>query len=59
MIVKVSDGPGHGIPPLINVGVTVIIASRGDPVKFLASNEGIDPFPEAPSPILVLVLDQL
>ena len=59
MIVKISGRPKHGIPPLVNVGVTVIVASTGDPLEFLAVNKGIDPFPEAPSPILVLVFDQL
>ena len=56
VILKVSDGPSHEIPPLLKVGVTVIIDVTGDVVLLLALNE-ISPFPGATNPMSLLSFD--
>jgi hypothetical protein len=59
VIVKVLGVPVQLMPPLANVGVTVIVAICGvDPV-LMAVNDGIVAVPLAPRPIVVLLLVQL
>ena len=58
-MVNVSDGPVHGVPPFVNVGVTFIVATTGAPVVLDAINVEILPVPEAANPILVSEFVQL
>lgn len=59
MIVKLLVGPLQLIPPLVNVGVIVIVAVTGvDPV-LIAVNDGIVLVPLAANPMLVLLFVQL
>ena len=58
VIVKVCEGPGHIVLPLVLSGVTVIVAVIGLPVAFVAVKE-ILPVPVAGNPIVVLLLVQL
>ena len=59
LMVKVFDGPLQLVPPLVKVGVTVMVAMTGlDPVLVVV-NEGILPVPEAASPIEGAELVQL
>ena len=55
VMVYVTDGPLHAP----NVGVTVIVAVIGDPVEFVATNEGTFPVPLAARPIAVLEFVQV
>ncbi len=57
-MLKFLDGPGQLVPPLLNTGVTVIVAVIGDVLVFVAVNE-IFPLPDAGKPIPVLLLVQL
>ena len=47
VIVKVCTGPGQLVPPLVNVGVTVIVAITGAVPALSAVKEGIFPMPFA------------
>jgi len=53
VIVKVLEGPEHGVPPFVNVGVTTIVALIGELPVFVAVNERL-PVPEAFRPIAIL-----
>ena len=46
-------GPVQLTPPLVKVGVTVIVATTGAVPVLVAINEAILPLPEAARPILV------
>ena len=59
VMVNVIDGPVQVIPPLVKVGVTVIIATTGTVVGFVAVNAGMLPVPDAPKPILGVLFVQL
>jgi hypothetical protein len=59
VIVNVLLAPLQVIPPLVNVGVTVIVAVTGVLPALKAVNDGIVLVPLAPSPMLVLLLVQL
>ena len=59
VMVKVLLAPLQVIPPLVNVGVTVIVAVTGVLPALTAVNDGIVLVPDAPSPMLVLLLVQL
>ena len=58
VMVKVLDAPKVTTPPLTNDGVTVSVAVRAAVPEFTAVKAGILPFPEAASPIEVLLLLQ-
>ena len=51
VIVKLITGPTQLTPPLVNVGVTVIVAVIATNVKFIAVNAGILPLPLAANPM--------
>jgi hypothetical protein len=57
--VYVRGVPTQLTPPLVNVGVTVIVAVTGAVVVFVAVKLGMLPVPDAPSPILVVLFVQL
>ncbi len=57
--VNVMGVPVQVLPPLEYWGVTVMVATTGAVPVFLAEKEGMLPVPEAPRPILVLLLVQL
>jgi len=59
VIVIVSEGPEQDKPSFVKLGVTVILATTGVPVKLDAINVGILPVPEAGKPILVFEFDQV
>jgi hypothetical protein len=59
VMVNVLDAPLQLIPPLVNVGVIVIVAVTGVLPALMAVNDGIVLAPLAPSPMLVLLLVQL
>jgi hypothetical protein len=59
VIVNVFAGPVQGTPPLVKVGVTVIVAVTGDVPVLTAANTAILPVPLAPKPIVVLLFVQL
>ena len=59
VIVKLVVGPVQGTPPLVKVGVTVIVAVTGDVPVLMAVNAAILPVPLAPSPIEGVLLTQL
>ena len=59
VIVKVIGAPVQLTPPLVNVGVTVIVAVTGLLVGFNAMKLAILPMPAEPRPMLVLLLVQL
>ncbi len=59
VIVKVIGVPLHVIPPLVKLGVTVIVAVTGAFVAFVPVNEAILPEPLAANPILGVLLVQL
>ena len=48
--------PVHVFPPLVNVGVTVMVAATGALVVLTAVKEGTLPLPELVSPIEVVEL---
>ena len=58
-MVKVFDAPGQLTPPLVYVGVTVIVAVTGALVVLVAVKLGILPVPAAASPIDVVLLVQV
>lgn len=51
VIVNVKGVPTQLIPPLVKVGVTVIVAMIGRKLKFTAVNAAILPVPAAPNPM--------
>ena len=57
-IVKVCEGPGQSTEPLLNDGVTVIVALIAAEPVLVAVKERL-PVPSVPNPIAVLVLVQL
>lgn len=59
VIVKLRDVPGQLTPPLLNVGVTVIVAVIANGVVFIAVKLAILPVPLAASPMPVLLLVQV
>ena len=58
VIEKLSEGPVQLAPPLVNVGVTVIVAVTGEVPALIAANEPIFPVPLAASPIAGVLLVQ-
>ena len=54
-MVKLPAAPGQGVPPLVNVGVTVMVAVAGEVVVLSATNGPILPLPADASPMLVVV----
>ena len=48
---KVFDGPLQLIEPLVMVGVTMMVAITGAVPVFIATNAGMLPVPDAPSPM--------
>jgi hypothetical protein len=56
VIVNVWAVPEQLTPPLLKVGVTVIVALTGEVPPLVAVNAGNEPVPPAPSPIAVLEL---
>ena len=58
VIVKVMAGPGQEIPPPVNVGVTVMVATTGSVPLLVAVNK-ILPVPDAPRPMTVVLLAQV
>ena len=58
IIVKVSVGPSHEIPSLVNVGVTIIVAVSAV-VPAVAVKLGIFPVPDAAKLIAVLLFVQV
>lgn len=59
VMVKLWDRPVQLTPPLMNVGVTVIVAVTAEPDGLIATKAGIVPLPPAPNPIEVLLLLQV
>ena len=59
VMVKDLTGPTQLIPPLVNVGVTTIVATAGADPLLTPVNDAMLPVPEAASPIAVLLLVQL
>jgi len=58
VIVNVWAVPEQLVPPLLKVGVTVIVALIGDEPALVAVNAGSEPVPLAPRPIDVFELLQ-
>ena len=56
VMVKVMAAPGQLVPPLLNVGVTVMVATTGEVVVLMAVNDAILPLPADASPMLVVLL---
>ena len=56
---KVFDGPTQVTPPLVKLGVTVIVAICGIAVLLIAVKLAILPVPAAANPIVGLVFIQL
>ena len=54
-MVKVMAAPVQDIPPLVNVGVTVMVATTGAVVVLMAVNDAILPLPADESPMLVVL----
>ena len=59
VMVKVIDGPTQLVPPLVKVGVTVIVATTGALVALIAVNDNISPVPAAAKPMEAVLLVQL
>ena len=55
-MVNVLDDPLQLIPELVNVGVTVMVATTGEVVVLRAANDAILPLPFDAKPMLVVVL---
>jgi hypothetical protein len=51
VIVKVMGVPVHVVPPLLNEGVTVTVATTGEVPTFIAAKLAILPVPLAARPI--------
>ena len=56
VMVKVCDVPPQLIPALVNVGVTVMVATTGAVVVLIVVKDAIFPLPPAERPMLVLLL---
>jgi hypothetical protein len=52
VIVNTSTAPIQFTPLWVNDGVTVMVAMIGEVPEFRATNEEIEPEPDAPNPIL-------
>ena len=59
VIVNVIDVPTQLTPPLVNVGVTVMVAVTGELLVLLAVNVGMFPLPLAARPMDAVLLIQL
>jgi hypothetical protein len=59
VMVKVLGVPSQLTPPLVKVGVTVMVATTGAVPVFTALKAPMLPVPEASNPIAVLSLIQL
>lgn len=57
-VIGVPSQIGVEASGLVNFGVTVIVEIRGAVPVFVAVKTGIDPVPDAPSPIDVFEFDQ-
>ena len=55
-MVKLLAAPAQLVPPLVNVGVTVMVATTGAVVVLMAANDAILPLPFDASPMLVVLL---
>ena len=55
-MVKLLDDPLQLIPELVNVGVTVMVATTGAVAVLRAVNDAILPLPFDASPMLVVLL---
>ena len=55
-MVKIIDAPTQLVPPLVNVGVTVMVATTGEVIVLRAENGPMLPLPFDESPILVVLL---
>ena len=55
-MVKVMAAPAQLVPPLVNVGVTVMVATTGEVVVLVATKGPILPLPADESPMLVVLL---
>jgi hypothetical protein len=49
--VKVFDGPEQILPPLLKLGVTIIVELTGEVPEFIAVKEEMTPVPFAGSPM--------
>lgn len=58
-MVKLTGVPVQSTPPLLKVGVTVMVATTGNGVAFLAVKAAIFPVPLTPNPICGVLLVQL
>ena len=56
VMVKLLDDPLQLIPELVNVGVTVMVATTGEVVVLSATNGPILPLPFDARPMLVVLL---
>ena len=52
-MVKLLAGPIQLVPPLVNVGVTVMVATTGAVVVLSAAKDAISPLPADAKPMLV------
>ena len=59
VMVKLLGGPAQLVPPLVNVGVTVMVAITGQVVVLRAVNDAILPLPFDAKPMLVVVLSHV
>ena len=59
MIVKVFEVPVQDVPPLMNTGVTVMVADTGEVPVLIAVNDGMSPEPLPESPMLVVLFVQV
>ena len=50
-MVKLLVGPVQFTPPLLNVGMTTMVATTGAAEVLIAVNEAMLPFPESASPM--------
>ena len=55
-MVKLLVGPVQFTPPLLNVGMTTMVATTGAAEVLIAVNEAMLPFPEASRPMLGALL---
>ena len=54
-MVKLPAAPTQLVPPLVNVGVTVMVAITGAVVVLVAVNDAISPLPADAKPMLVVL----
>ena len=54
-MVKIMAAPTQLVPPLVNVGVTVMVAITGEVVVLMAAKGPILPLPATERPMLVVV----